>query len=54
VKDKTKAKRVGLKLGDAIVTIDGKDTSNMTLQEANEALLYAYKHVRTFKIEIIS
>jgi C-terminal processing protease CtpA/Prc len=38
VKDGSRAENAGLKLGDSIVTINDKDTSNMTLQEANNTL----------------
>ncbi|CAO1415202.1 unnamed protein product [Diamesa serratosioi] len=38
VKEKSHAKAAGLKLGDSIVTINGKDTSKMTLKEANDLL----------------
>ncbi|CAG9804347.1 unnamed protein product [Chironomus riparius] len=53
VKEDSKAKRVGLKLGDSIVMIDGKDTSMMTLKEANEALLHATKAIRSFKFGVV-
>jgi C-terminal processing protease CtpA/Prc len=53
VKENSKAKRVGLKLGDSIVMIDGKDTSLMTLKEANEALLHATKAIRSFKLGVV-
>lgn len=38
MKEKSHAKEAGLKLGDSIVTINGKDTSKMTLKEANDLL----------------
>lgn len=38
MKEKSHAKAAGLKLGDSIVTINGKDTSKMTLKEANDLL----------------
>lgn len=44
---------MGLKLGDSLVMIDGEETSMMTLREANEALLHATKHTRTFKLGVI-
>lgn len=53
VKDESKAKRVGLKLGDEIVKIEGNDTSGMTLKSANEALLHASHNIRSFKLEVI-
>jgi hypothetical protein len=53
VKEGSKAKRVGLKLGDSIEMIDGKDTSMMTLKEANEALLHATKAIRSFKLGVV-
>lgn len=53
VKDDSKAKRVGLKLGDSIVSIEGKDTKDMTLKEANEALLHATHNIRSFKLNVI-
>jgi C-terminal processing protease CtpA/Prc len=53
VKDNSKAKRVGLKLGDSIVMIDGKDTNMMTLKEANETLLHATKNIRSFKLGVV-
>lgn len=33
--------------------IDGKDTSTMTLKEANEALLHATKAIRSFKLGVV-
>lgn len=42
-----------MKLGDSIVMIDGKDTSTMTLKEANEALLHATKAIRSFKLGVV-
>lgn len=53
MKNDSKAKRVGLKLGDSLVMIDGKETATMTLREANETLLHATKHTRTFKLGVI-
>lgn len=53
VKDDSKAKRVGLKLGDAIASIDEKQTKEMTLKEANEALLHASENIRSFKLGVI-
>jgi C-terminal processing protease CtpA/Prc len=38
VKEGSRADRAGLKLGDAIVTINGKETADMTLQQANNLL----------------
>lgn len=38
VKEGSRAETAGLKLGDAIVTINSQDTSEMTLQEANNLL----------------
>jgi S1-C subfamily serine protease len=38
VKEGSRADNAGLKLGDSIVTINDKDTSSMTLQEANNVL----------------
>lgn len=38
VKEGSRAESSGLKLGDSIVTINNVDTSNMTLQEANNVL----------------
>lgn len=38
VKEGSRAEIAGLKLGDSVVTINDKDTSNMTLQEANNVL----------------
>jgi hypothetical protein len=38
VKEGSRAENSGLKLGDSIVTINNVDTSNMTLQEANNVL----------------
>lgn len=38
VKDGSRAENAGLKLGDSILTINDKDTSDMTLQEANNVL----------------
>ena len=53
VKDDSKAQHVGLKLGDSIVAIEGKDTKDMTLKEANEALLHASHNIRSFKLSVI-
>lgn len=44
VADGSKAEKVGLKLGDSIVKINGKDTSDMTLAEANKILEQESKH----------
>jgi C-terminal processing protease CtpA/Prc len=44
VKDGSRAENSGLKLGDSIVTINNVDTSNMTLQEANNVLEQASQH----------
>jgi C-terminal processing protease CtpA/Prc len=44
---------VGLKLGDSIVAIEGKDTKGMTLKEANEVLLHATHNIRSFKLSVI-
>lgn len=38
VKEGSRADNAGLKLGDSIVTVNNVDTSNMTLQEANNVL----------------
>lgn len=38
VKEGSRAENAGLKLGDSIVTINGNDTNEMTLQEANTVL----------------
>lgn len=38
VKEDSRAEKANLKLGDAIVSINGKDTGNMTLVEANRYL----------------
>lgn len=38
VKEDSRADKAGLKLGDSIVAINGQDTTNMTLQEANTVL----------------
>lgn len=35
MKDDSRAGKAGLKLGDSIVSINGKDTSFMTLNDAN-------------------
>lgn len=53
VKDDSKAKRVGLKLGDSIAFIEDKETKEMTLKEAIEALLHASKNIRSFKLGVI-
>lgn len=53
VKDDSKAKRVGLKLGDAIASIEEKQTKEMTLKDANEALLHACENIRSFKLGVI-
>lgn len=44
VKEGSRADNAGLKLGDSIVTINNVDTSNMTLQEANNVLEQAAQH----------
>jgi len=44
VKEGSRAENAGLKLGDSIVTINDKDTSSMTLQEANNVLEQAAQH----------
>ena len=38
VKENSRAEKANLKLGDAIVSVNGKDTSDMTLVEANRYL----------------
>lgn len=38
VKEGSRAENAGLKLGDSIVSVNDKDTSGMTLQEANNVL----------------
>lgn len=38
VKENTRAEKADLKLGDEVVSINGKDTSHMTLNEANRYL----------------
>lgn len=38
MKEGSRADNAGLKLGDAIVQINGVETNNMTLQEANNVL----------------
>lgn len=38
MKEGSRADNAGLKLGDSIVTVNNVDTSNMTLQEANNVL----------------
>lgn len=38
MKEGSRAENSGLKLGDSIVTVNNVDTSNMTLQEANNVL----------------
>lgn len=38
VKEDSRADKAGLKLGDSIVAINGQDTTNMTLQDANTVL----------------
>jgi C-terminal processing protease CtpA/Prc len=35
VKENSRAEKANLKLGDAIISVNGKDTSKMTLREAN-------------------
>lgn len=49
----SKAGRIGLKLGDEIVSIEGKLTSTMSLKDAYKELLLACKHVRSFKLHIM-
>jgi C-terminal processing protease CtpA/Prc len=51
VKEGSRADRSGLKLGDAIVTINDKDTSAMTLQEANNIL--EESHQKDVKMGVI-
>jgi C-terminal processing protease CtpA/Prc len=41
VKENTRAHRANLKLGDAILNVNGKDISHMTLREANRYLANA-------------
>lgn len=38
VKENSRAEKANLKLGDAIISVNGKDTSDMTLVEANRLL----------------
>lgn len=38
VKEGSRAENAGLKLGDSIVAINGSDTTDMTLQQANNVL----------------
>lgn len=38
VKEDSRAEKANLKLGDAIISINGKDTGSMTLVEANRFL----------------
>lgn len=38
VKENSRAEKANLKLGDAILSVNGKDTSDMTLVEANRFL----------------
>lgn len=38
VKEDSRAEKANLKLGDAIISINGKDTGSMTLVEANRLL----------------
>lgn len=38
VKEGSRAENAGLKLGDSIVAINGSDTTDMTLQQANTVL----------------
>lgn len=38
MKENSRAEKANLKLGDAIVCVNGKDTSKMTLREANRYL----------------
>lgn len=35
MKENSRAEKANLKLGDAIICVNGKDTSKMTLREAN-------------------
>lgn len=44
MKEGSRAENAGIKLGDSIVTINDKDTSKMTLQEANNVLEQAAQH----------
>ncbi|CRK98683.1 CLUMA_CG011951, isoform A [Clunio marinus] len=52
VKEDSNAKRVGLKLGDSIVSIENKETREMTLKEACETLLHARNNIQSFKLGI--
>lgn len=38
MKENSRAEKANLKLGDAIISVNGKDTSDMTLVEANRFL----------------
>lgn len=38
MKENSRAEKANLKLGDAVISVNGKDTSNMTLVEANRYL----------------
>lgn len=38
MKENSRAEKANLKLGDAIIRVNGKDTSKMTLREANRFL----------------
>lgn len=53
VVENSKAGRIGLKLGDEIVSIEGKLTSSMSLKDAYKELMLACKHVRSFKLHIM-
>lgn len=38
MKENSRAEKANLKLGDAVLSVNGKDTSDMTLVEANRVL----------------
>lgn len=50
VKDDSRASKAGLKLGDSIVSINGKDTSFMTLNDANVYLKDASEQNITLQV----
>lgn len=50
VKENTRAQRASLKLGDAILSINGKNTEHMTLREANRCLANAASREVTLQI----
>ncbi|CAO1367975.1 unnamed protein product [Diamesa serratosioi] len=50
VKEDSRAGKAGLKLGDSIVSINGKDTSFMTLNDANVYLKDASQHNITLQV----